>query len=234
MYLRWLTTATLVLRLVVTPAIADDDAKPAHDFARWHSAIAAFEAEDNERRREPGGVLFIGSSTIRLWDTDKHFPDLDVINRGFGGSEMIDTLHFADRIVIPYQPRVMLLYAGSNDIARDEPPCAIARRFEQLIAKVQQESPQTQIVFLSVKPTTKRWNLIHRIRATNALVEVICIETAGVHYLDAHTAMLNDEGEPETKWLSEDGLHLNAIGYEHLTEVTRPVIDRLLADDGRH
>ncbi|MCA9053574.1 MAG: hypothetical protein KDA75_07040 [Planctomycetaceae bacterium] len=227
---RRLTVAMLVAFLAVVPALSGrGEERPPHDFAKWESAIQAFEAADQANPPKTGGVLFVGSSTMRMWKTNDLLPDLHVINRGFGGSEMIDTLHFADRIVIPYQPRVMLLYAGSNDLGHNEQPCAIAARFEELIAKVHAASPETEIVFMSVKPTVKRWALIHRIRATNALVEAVCVDHEHVHYLDAHTPMLNADGEPDEQWLSSDGLHLNDAGYKHLTEVVRPVVDRLLA-----
>ena len=204
-------------------------------YGVWKVAAAGERPDEGARslrvalETDERAILLYSASDVAMWKTDELLADLHVINRGFGGSEMIDTLHFADRIVIPCQPKVMLIYAGSNDLGHNESPCAIAARFKQLIARVHAGSPQTEIVFMSIKPTLKRWALIHRIRATNALIEAVCVDHEHVHYLDAHTPMLNADGEPEAKWLSTDGLHLNSEGYQHLTEVVRPVIDKLLA-----
>ncbi len=215
---------------VASSRAADNPAEArAHDFSKWETAIAAFEASDRDHPPPPGGVLFVGSSTIRRWNTAELFPDLPVINRGFGGSEMIDAAHFAERIVLPYRPRVIVVYAGSNDLARDTTPCQILADFTALVAQVERELPETDVLFLSIKPSIKRWPLIHRVRATNALIEALCTERPRLHYLDVHTPFLTAEGLPDPACLEEDGLHLNAAGYRRLTELVRPAVDRLLA-----
>lgn len=200
-----------------------------HDFSKWEAAIAAFEAYDRDHPPAPGGVLFVGSSTIRRWNTAELFPDLRVINRGFGGSEMIDTAHFAKRIVLPYRPRVIVVYAGSNDLARNTTPCQLLADFTALVEQVDRELPETEVVFLSIKPSIKRWPLIHRIRAANALIAALCEERPRLHFLDVHARFLTAEGLPDPAYLEEDGLHLNVAGYRRLTELVRPEIDRLLA-----
>ncbi|MFV0442229.1 MAG: GDSL-type esterase/lipase family protein [Planctomycetaceae bacterium] len=204
------------------------ESKP-HDFGRWDKEIQAFESQDREHPPQAGGVLFVGSSTIRLWNTQETLPGLNVVNRGFGGSEMIDSAHFAERIIIPHRPKVILVYAGSNDIAKGVRECEILANFDQLVATVHAQLPETEIVFMSVKPTRKRWPLIHHVRATNALIEARCLDTAHLHFLNVYPYMLNAEGEPEVKWLAKDGLHLNPTGYVHLSEVVRPVIEGLLS-----
>lgn len=199
-----------------------------HDFARWEPAIAAFEAADREQPPASGGVVFVGSSTIRMWNTSELLADLPVINRGFGGSEMVDSAHFAERIVLPYRPRVVLVYAGSNDLSKEATPCQVLADFATLVEKVHAVLPETEVVFLSIKPSRKRWPLIHRIRATNALIEAYCIDGPHRHFLNVHEAMLNAEGQPEEQYLAADGLHLNPEGYRRLTELVRPTIERLL------
>ena len=106
----------IVLLTALVPGLlpaADDD-----PFAKWEADIAAFEAADREHPPEPGGIVFVGSSSIRLWDLQRDFPDLRMLNRGFGGSQVADSAHFAERIVIPYRPRIVVLYAGDNDMRR--------------------------------------------------------------------------------------------------------------------
>lgn len=223
-----LCCGVMFLTAMTLPSYADS--KP-HDFDRWEKDMQAFEAQDKEHPPQPGGVMFVGSSTIRMWKTDDLLPDLHVANRGFGGSEMIDSWYFADRIIVPHRPKVLLVYAGSNDIGKGVPACEILKHFEQFVERVHAGSPETEIAFLSIKPTVKRWGLIHHVRAANALVEAKCIETPHVQFLNVHPHMLNAVGEPEVKWLSNDGLHLNPEGYKHLTELVRPTIEKLLAAD---
>jgi lysophospholipase L1-like esterase len=208
--------------------ISRGEEKREHDFARWEAAIRAFEEQDRENPPEAGGVLFVGSSTIRMWKTDELLPELDVTNRGFGGSEMIDSVHFVDRIVIPHQPQVILVYAGSNDLAKGTTPCQVNEDFKQFAETVHAKLPETEIAFLSIKPTLKRWPIIHRVRAANALVEATCIENERLHFLNVFPHMLNAEGQPEASYLARDGLHLNDAGYEHLTKLVRPELERLL------
>jgi lysophospholipase L1-like esterase len=220
----------IVLAVIAAAARAENSAPP-HDFARWESAIAAFEAQDREQPPRDDEVMFIGSSTMRLWKTSDSFPDLAVVNRGFGGSEMIDSVHFAPRILGAHRPRVLLVYAGSNDLSKGTKPSAVAEHFEQFVAAVQASSPDTQIVYLSIKPSVKRWPIVHRVRAANALIESVCIDLPNVHFLNVHSAMLNSAGQPETAYLAADGLHLNDLGYQHLTALVRPTIDRLLSGE---
>src|SRR5690242_4123501 len=113
-----LTGLLLVPALLVPHTRAEE--KP--DFSRWEKDIAAFEKSDRDRPPPKNAVLFVGSSSIRLWDLAKSFPDVPTINRGFGGSQLADSVHFAPRIVLPYEPRVVVLYAGDNDLAAGKTP----------------------------------------------------------------------------------------------------------------
>lgn len=232
MFKAWSALTVLVVGTATAALAWESPAqRPPHDFAKWETAVAAFEAQDREHPPQPGGVMFLGSSTMRLWKTDACFPDLGVVNRGFGGSEVIDSVHFAERLIGPHRPRVILVYAGSNDLSKGTSPSQVAADFEQLVARVKQISPETQIVYLSIKPSVKRWPIIHRIRAVNALIRSFAVDEPQVHFLDVHDAMLNERQEPEVAYLAADGLHLNDLGYQHLTALVRPKIDRLLAGE---
>ncbi len=220
---------SLVLLALVTPVSGGESAREQkHNFDRWNDAMAAFEVQDRETPPKPGGILFVGSSTIRLWNLEESFPDLPVVNRGFGGSEMIDSVRFFDRLVTPHQPRAIFVYAGSNDLSKGTASWEVLEDFQRFVAKVHQAQPETDVVFLSVKPTIRRWPIIHRVRAANELVAAWAALQENVHYLDVHTPMLNSDGEPESRYLAKDGLHLSEEGYRHLTELVRPEIDRLL------
>ena len=124
-----------------------------HDFARWEKEIAAYEAADRVNLPPKGGALFIGSSTIRLWKTLAHdFPDHKVINRGFGGSEIVDATHFADRIIFPYEPRQIFLRSGGNDIHAGRLPADVAADFREFVRVVHERLPTTEIIYIAVNP----------------------------------------------------------------------------------
>lgn len=206
--------AALVPALV---SYADDDL-----FAKWEADIAAFEAQDREHPPEPGGIVFVGSSSIRLWDLKRDFPDLPVLNRGFGGSQVADSTHFAERIVIPYRPRIVVLYAGDNDIAQGVTPCQVCENFVAFAETVHAALPETRIIYIAIKPSMKRWALIHRVRAANALINAACTDGERLTFLDVEPPMLGDDGQPRRELFVEDGLHLNPQGYALWTELLRP------------
>ena len=200
------------------PAIAADD----DPFAKWESAIAAFEEQDREQLPAPGGIVFVGSSSIRLWDLERDFPDLPAINRGFGGSQVADSTHFAPRIVIPYQPRIVVLYAGDNDIAQDVAPCQVYENFRAFAATIHESLPETRILYIAIKPSIKRWHLVHRVRAANALIRADCEENERLTFIDIDAPMLGEEGQPRKELFVEDGLHLSPEGYAVWADVLRP------------
>jgi lysophospholipase L1-like esterase len=226
-----LTACVLWISLVAafaTAAAEQPVVERQHDFAKWEKDIAAFEQKDKERPPRPGGILFIGSSTIRRWDTDKWLPDLKVVNRGFGGSEIIDAVHFAERVVLPHQPRVIVMYSGGNDVTKETPPCQVCADFLAFAEKVHAALPETEILYVSINPSIKRWGINHRMKAANALIEAACIDGQRLHYLDTHSRLLGPDGQPVREYLSEDDLHLSEVGYERLTALVRPEVEKLL------
>ena len=190
--------------------------------ARWESAIAAFEHQDQEALPAPGGILFVGSSSIRRWDLQQSFPDRRALNRGFGGSEVADALHYADRIILPYRPRIVVVYAGDNDIARGTTPCEVYANFKQLVSVIHERLPETRIVYIAIKPSPKRWELVHRARAANALIKAECLEHDRLAFVDVDTPMIGDDGQPRGELFVEDKLHLSDAGYELWTQLVRP------------
>jgi lysophospholipase L1-like esterase len=222
---RWL--AVLLTALVPALSHAADDGA----FARWEADIAGFEAADRDHPPDPGGIVFVGSSSIRLWDLQRDFPDLHILNRGFGGSQVADSAHFADRIVIPYRPRIVVLYAGDNDIAQGVTPCQVHEDFSRFARKVQAELPGTRIIYIAIKPSIKRWALIHRVRAANALIRATCAEDERLTFLDVESSMLGENGEPRPELFVEDGLHLSPEGYSVWADLLRP---HLIVDDQGH
>ncbi len=215
--------AAVILGATVGGARAANAKKGA---ARWESDIAKFEAADKKRLPTPGGVLFIGSSSIRMWKTlAEDFPGTPVMNRGFGGSEVSDSLHFADRIVLPYKPRAILIYAGDNDIGHGKSAETVLADFQRFVAKVHAKLPETRIGFIAIKPSLKRWNLAGEMKRANALVEAYCAKDKRLAYHDIWTPMLGKDGKPRPELFLKDGLHMTREGYQVWTKVIRPFVE---------
>ena len=192
---------------------------------RWEPEIAAFEAADREQAPPRGAVLFLGSSSIRLWETlAEDFPGIATIRRGFGGSQLADATHHAGRIVLPYEPATIVLYAGDNDLWAGATPQQVLADFERFVAVVHGRLPETRILFLAIKPSTARWSMIDRIRETNALVRERASRDPRLGYVDVFTPMLGADGLPRSELLVEDGLHLSAAGYALWRETLAPFL----------
>jgi lysophospholipase L1-like esterase len=234
---RRIGVAMCQLRFVLLlPAIvysfADAAPPPAADSQpnnKWEKDIAAFEAQDAKSPPPKNGVVFVGSSSIRLWDLKESFPDIRAINRGFGGSELADSVHFARRIVIAYQPRVVVLYAGDNDVANGKTPERILADFQKFVEIVQHELPKTKIVYISIKPSIKRWGLIDKIRAANRLIDqyIKSQKSDKLEFVDVEQLLLGADGKPRADLLQEDGLHLNKEGYKVWAKLLRTEIQKM-------
>ena len=191
---------------------------------RWEKTIEVFERQDGQKPPPKDAVLFVGSSSIRFWDLKKSFPDLEVINRGFGGSELADSAFYAPRIVVKYRPRMVVLYAGDNDIGAGKTPERVFADFKDFVRAVHTPLPRTKIVYLSIKPSILRWKLVDRIRKANSSIEEYCKQGDGLVYLDVATPMLGPDGKPRPELFRRDGLHLNEKGYSLWAALLRPVI----------
>lgn len=182
---------------------------------KWDAAFAAFAADDVAHPHPAGGVLFVGSSSIRLWSNlQDQFKDLPVvIKRGFGGSQLSDCVKNLSRLVLRYRPHTVLVYAGDNDLAAGTAPQEVLHRFTAFVDGVHRELPQTRIVYISIKPSPSRIRLLSKIRETNTLIEDYADNADEVDYIDVFTPMLDASGQPRSELFRDDALHLNAQGY---------------------
>jgi lysophospholipase L1-like esterase len=208
-----------------TGSVPAHAAQNAADEARWEDALAAFAAADLKKAPEPGGVLFVGSSSIRLWDNlESQFEGARVIKRGFGGSRLSDCVRLLDRLVIKYRPRTVLLYAGDNDIAEGSSPEQILERVKAFANGVHARLPETRVSFISIKPSPARRALIDRARAANRLVRDYAASHPGVDYVDVFTPMLAADGSPRRELYAQDALHLSDAGYALWRTLIRPFV----------
>ena len=212
----------LAQRLHAAPTDQSPAAKPESDPARFESEIAAFESWDQKNAIPKDPILFVGSSTIRLWQTAGAFPGLPVINRGFGGSTIADVNHFADRIVFKYKPRLIIFYAGDNDIAAGRSPDTVFADFRTFANSVRERLPATPLIFLAVKPSIARWKLWTKMQDVNARVKDLARENKQLTYIDTAPPLLGADGEPQKNLFRDDGLHMSEKGYARWNELLAP------------
>jgi lysophospholipase L1-like esterase len=183
--------------------------------ARWKADFTAFATADKDHQPADGGVLFVGSSTIRLWNSlADDFRELPVvINRGFGGSTMHDCSLFARDLVVRYKPRLVLVYAGDNDLAEGRTPMQVLESFAHFAGKVRAELPDARIAYISIKPSPSREKLMPKMRETNEVIAAYLKRLPNSEYIDIFTPMLGADGQPRAELFRGDKLHLNEQGY---------------------
>ncbi len=196
--------------------------------AWYEPEIRAFELADRQSPPAPGQVLFIGSSSIRMWSTlARDMAPAPVLNRGFGGSKTDEVLAVFHRIVLPYEPSVIVYYCGDNDLGTDNHDWERAANgfiaFDRLARAVW---PRVRVFYLPIKPSLARWGNWESMSRANAMVEAYCEATPGAAYLDTVTPLLGADAKPDPAVFLDDGLHLNAEGYRRWTAVVRgPVVE---------
>ena len=212
-------------------ALGQDSGRDPHE--RWLPAIEAFEKSDRSSPPPKNSVLFVGSSSIRGWNLEKSFPETDLINRGFGGSEIADCTHFAERLIVPHLPHTVVLYAGDNDMARGKGADQVVSDFKTFVAKLRPALSETHVAFLAIKPSFDRWELWPKMKQANEAIATICAEDEKLHYLDIAKVTLGENGRPRPEMFAKDGLHLSPKGYAAWAEVVRPYIKRRIKEAGR-
>lgn len=192
--------------------------------AVWEEDMRRFAAEDAVAPPPRQGVLFVGSSSIRLWTTlAADFPGVPVINRGFGGSEIRDSTWYADRIIVPYAPRQVLIYAGDNDLFSGRTPAQLRDDFRAFVLRVRKDLPRARIAYISNKPSPSRAHLLAAQREANALIQAESVRLK-VDFIDIFTPMLDAQENPREELFIEDRLHMNAKGYAIWREVIAPYL----------
>ena len=197
-----------------------------HDAAPWEKDIAAFEAADRTNPPPHGGIVFVGSSSIRLWRTlAQDFPDRRVINRGFGGSQLADAVKYADRLICPCRPRQVVIYAGGNDINAGKVPALVFGDFVALVTQLRSGCPQARLAYISIAPSPARWAQVEKVRQANALIAQYC-HRHDIDFINVFPLMLEPGGQPKPDIYVADRLHLNAVGYAIWAQAVRPVLVR--------
>jgi lysophospholipase L1-like esterase len=210
----------LILVLVATLLTFNQEPK-AEPFAK---DIAAFEAKDQTSPPPQNEIVFVGSSSIRLWKSTEAFPDLKIINRGFGGSQISDSVRYAERIILPYMPRIVVVFAGGNDIHAGKTPEKVAEDYKALVKKIHAGLPKTKVYYISLFPNVARRSEEDKCRRVNELIEAMSKGDERLGYIDTATRMRSADGGPRPELLREDGLHMNDDGYKIWNEMVGAIL----------
>jgi len=198
----------------------------------WEDVICWFEDYDREHPPRMGRVLFSGSSSIGMWPTlEDDFRELDAFRRGFGGSQYEDVLYYAERIILPYRPRAVILYAGDNDIASGKTSAQICADVRALLDHISGTLPDTRLYILSIKPSPSRFFLWPEYQRVNADLCALAEAYPRCRYIDVTAGMLHTNGAVREEFFTEDMLHMNADGYRAWVSIIKPI---LLADERAH
>jgi lysophospholipase L1-like esterase len=205
------------------PTVANREMRPPQS---WEDDIKKFEAADKITPPPQNGIVFIGSSSIVRWDLKKYFPELGpkAINRGFGGTVAADATYYADRIVVPYKPAIVVYYSGDNDVETPTTSEQIAAEFVKFEQKVHKALPNTKIIFMSIKPSLRRWAFQDKMTKANAMVKSHVGMGRNMTYLDVVAPMIGADGKPKPELFVQDGLHMTPAGYDIWTAALKPLL----------
>ena len=200
------------------------------DPAKWENAIAAFEQADLDHLPQKGGIVFTGSSTIARWkDVADYFSGFRVVNRGFGGSQMEDSVAFAERLLVPHEPAAIVIFAGSNDLNAKKSPERVADDFKAFVAKVRARLSKTEICFIEITSSPLRWAQRGQVVEANRLIRAFCEQTPGVKFMPVREKLFGESGEPRAELFASDRLHPNADGYKIIADAIRPFLPQTAA-----
>ncbi len=212
--------------LTINSFAADAKFVPYGKADKFESEIARFEKRDQKNPPAPNGIVVVGSSSIGMWHSHikQDLAPLTIIPRGFGGSNMNDLLHYAERVIVPYQPRAVVIYEGDNDIAQRVAPQRVADTFAKLVNTIHQQLPDCRIYVLSVKPSPKRTSHWPNMQRVNQLLEAQSREDPNITYVDVATAMFDELGKPNSALYRKDRVHMSREGYLIWTQVLKPIL----------
>jgi len=201
---------------------------------QWEREIQAFEAADRVNPPPHEAILFVGSSTIRMWKTlAQDFPEHKVLNRGFGGCQIADCTYYAGRIVVPYKPRLIVLRAGGNDIAAGKAPERVRDDFQAFVDRVRANLPKARIAYMAINATPVRWANVDREKKANQLIKDCIAKGKNLDYIDTFDATMGADGKPREELFVKDRLHFNAAGYKILASGVRSHLPRIPATKER-
>jgi lysophospholipase L1-like esterase len=218
----YLCTALLLAISSLSQSVSAEAPDP--DPGRFEESIETFTTWDRKNSFPENAILFVGSSSVRLWSTAMAFPGKPIINRGFGGSELSDVVHYYEHVIRPYSPTKIFLYAGDNDIENGKSADQVFDDYKELVALLRVDLPESELIFISIKPSKIRWEKWPIMVDANRMVRDFAAKHPNLDYADLATALLDGDGMPKDVY-EDDGLHLNEEGYLHWQEALAPFLD---------
>ncbi len=194
---------------------------------RFASEINEFKKQDSLSTPPQNAILFVGSSSFRMWtDVQSDFPGYTIINRGFGGSTLPDVIRYTRDIIIPYHPKQVVIYCGDNDLAASDTVTAatVTKRFQQLFYSIRKELPKATITYVSIKPSPSRMHLMNKMKVTNARIKKFLKKQKRASYIDVFTPMLTADQKPKPEIFLKDSLHMNKEGYQIWQKAIKPYL----------
>lgn len=189
--------------------------------------IADFKKADSISKPPANPILFVGSSSFRLWpDIQSYFPGYTILNRGFGGSNLLDVIRYADDVIFAYHPKQIVIYCGENDIASSETVSAdtVHNRFRQLFSMIRDRYPTVPIAFVAMKPSPSRYHLIKKVKNGNKQIKKFLSKQSNTAFINVFDPMLNKDGKPREELFVEDRLHMNPEGYRIWQQLITPYL----------
>lgn len=198
------------------------------DPLRFEEEISRFEEFDSKNSFPEDAILFVGSSSIRMWKTADAFPEMPVINRGFGGSHFSDLQYYYDELVLPYNPSVVVLYEGDNDVASGKSNDQVFEDYLEFTDRLISDFPDARLVFVPIKPSSSRWELWPQMKEANQRIKEHIDQNDQFYYVDLATPLLGSDGTPNDSLFLDDLLHLNEDGYAKWNAAIRPTLEMLI------
>lgn len=197
----------------------------AQDHAAFENEVERLLQKYQQTNWEEGGIVFTGSSSIRLWNNyEEDFPQIQIINTGFGGSQMSDLLQYLDELVLNYKPGKIFVYEGDNDVNSGKTTETVIKEFKELIDKIRSDNPDTELYIIGVKPSPSRWKLKADYKRLNEAFQALSLKVQNVHFINMWEPMLDAQGNPDPSLFMGDLLHLNEQGYTVWTNQIRPYL----------
>jgi lysophospholipase L1-like esterase len=212
----------IALCILICSNLFAQNTKPAF----W-SDIQQFRKQDSVQPPPTNAILFVGSSSFTRWtDVQSYFPGYTIINRGFGGSTLVDVLRYEEDVIFKYNPKQILIYCGENDFASSDTitTTTVFNRFKTLFSEMRAVYPNVSIAYISMKPSPSRWNLKDKFTTANQLIENYLNKQKNAQFINVWNPMLGPDGKPKQELFVEDNLHMNAKGYAIWQKLIKPVL----------
>ena len=186
--------------------------------------IDLFRLWDKKNSVPKNPIVFIGSSSIRKWSTAEYFPDMPIINRGFGGAHISDVNHYINETVLKYKLRIIVFYAGDNDIAYGKTPEIVLDDYIYFVKNIHTILSNTKIIFIPIKPSLRRWSYWTKMKEANNLIYNYTNKNPLLYYIDTSSPMLDNNGIPVSSLYVNDSLHLSIDGYDLWSRLLEPIL----------